>query len=221
MKTVNLQRGNQVRISAIFLTGAVLLAGCSIAPKYEKPSVAAPPAFKEMTPAQAGETDGWKTAEPQDSAIRGKWWEMFQQPELNALEEQITVTNNQTLAAAFQNFILAREVMKETRSGYFPTVSANANGTMSRSNLRFPTGSSSSSGGSNFGGTSGTAGRTVFNYSLPIDASWELDLWGSVRNSVKANALEAQATLGDLENMRLSIQGELAVDYFQLRELDS
>lgn len=218
MKTVNRQRGSQVRIPAIFLTGTVVLTGCSIAPKYEKPSVAVPPSFKEMTPAQAKETDGWKTAEPQDSAIRGTWWEMFQQPELNALEEQITITNNQTLAAAFENFVLAREVMKETRSGYFPTVSADPSVTVSRSNLRFP----GSGGGSSSGGTGNSSvGQRIMSYSLPLDASWEVDLWGNIRNAVKANTLEAQATLADLENMRLSIQGELAVDYFQLRELDS
>lgn len=210
MKTIHFQRQGVVSRSLVFLTGAFLLAGCSFAPKYEKPSMAAPPAFKEMTPAQAKETDGWKTAEPQDTAMRGKWWEMFQQPELNALEEQITITNNQTLAAAFENFVLAREVMKETRSGYFPTVSADPSVTVSRSNLRSP----GSSGGS-------TVGQRVMSYSLPLDASWEVDLWGNIRNAVKANTLEAQATLADLENLRLSLQGELALDYFQLRELDS
>ena len=91
--------------------------------------MATPGAFKEMAPAEAATTDGWKTndwkqAEPQDAVIQSKWWELFQQPELNALEEQVTVTNNQTLAAALQNFLLAREVTKATRAGYFPTVSA-------------------------------------------------------------------------------------------------
>jgi NodT family efflux transporter outer membrane factor (OMF) lipoprotein len=145
---------------------------------------------------------------------------MFQQPELNALEEQVTVTKNQTLAAALQNFILAREVMKATWSGYFPTVSAEPSATLSRNNLRTQIGSGNS--GSASGNTGGSAvERPTFSYTLPLDASWQPDFWGSIRNSVKANALEAQATLGDLENMRLSLQGELAVDYFQLRELDS
>jgi len=218
MNTIHFQNGRTVRACAIALTGAALLAGCSFAPRYEKPSMAAPPAFKEMTPAQAKETDGWKTAEPQDAALRGNWWELFQQPELNALEEHVTITNNQSLAAAFQNFVLAREVMKETRSGYFPTVSASPSATASRSNLRFPT---ANSGGSSGSSGSSSVGRTLESYSLPLDASWEIDLWGNIRNAVKANSLEAQATLADLENMRLSLQGELAIDYFQLRELDS
>jgi NodT family efflux transporter outer membrane factor (OMF) lipoprotein len=217
MKCVNAQCKSGARTAAALLAGAGILAGCSFAPDYKKPTAETPGTFREMTPAQAKVTDGWKTAEPNDTAIRGKWWEMFQQPELNALEEQITVTNNQTLAAALQNFIIAREITKETRSQYFPTVSAAPNANLSQSKLRAPT--SSSSGGSSTG--SSVPGQRVMTYSLPIDASWELDLWGSIRNSVKANTLEAQATLADLENMRLSIQGEVAVNYFQLRELDS
>jgi NodT family efflux transporter outer membrane factor (OMF) lipoprotein len=192
---------------------ALLPAGCSFAPHYEKPSAASPAAFKEMTPEQVKETDGWKTAEPQDALLRGNWWEMFQQPELNELEQQITVTNNQSLAAELQNFLIARDIMKETRTEYFPTVTAAPSGTVSRSNLQFP-GASGQSGES-------TVGRRVTSYALPLDASWQPDFWGSIRNAVKANRLEAQATLGDLENMRLTVQGELAVDYFQLRELDS
>ncbi|HEX4349248.1 MAG TPA: efflux transporter outer membrane subunit [Verrucomicrobiae bacterium] len=214
---------SQIRISdfrsAFVLPAAALLfAGCSFAPHYDKPAVESPGAYKELTPAQAKETDGWKQAEPKDDVIRGQWWEMFQQPELSALEDLVTVTNNQTLAAALQNFYIARDIMKETRSALFPTVSADPSVTESRSNLRVPTGSGTT--GTSFGNV-GSTGQRILNYSLPLDASWEPDFWGSIRNSVKANALEAQATLADLENMRLSIQGELAVDYFQLRELDS
>ena len=196
---------------SVLLAGPLFFAGCSFAPHYEKPAMETPVAFKELTPAQAKETDGWKTAEPQDGALRGKWWELFQQPELNALEEQVNVTNNQTLAAALQNYLMERDLMKETRAGYFPTVSAAPSGTVSRSNLQLPgSGSSGSSGG-----------KSVQSYSLPLDASWQPDFWGSIRNAVKANALEAQATLADLENSRLTVQGELAADYFELREVDS
>lgn len=201
------------------LAGAAVAAGCSFAPNYQKPSVESPAAYKEMTPEQARETDGWKSAQPQDFTVRGQWWEMFHQAELNGLEEQINITNNQSLAAEYENFVIAREIMKETRSGYFPTLSADPSGSVSRSNLRFP---GSTSAGTAAGSTSvGSVGQRVYSYSLPLDASWQPDFWGSIRNSVKANRLEAQATLGDFENMRLSIQGELAVDYFQLRELDS
>lgn len=212
----------------MLLAGAGIFAGCSFAPDYKKPTAQTPGAFKEMTPAEAKVTDGWKTAEPNETAIRGNWWEVFQQPELNRLEEQVTVTNNQSLAAALQNFIIAREITKETRSEYFPTVSADPNINLSHSNLRSPlgssgTGSTGSTGGTGTTGNNGTSfsNQRIMTYALPVDASWELDLWGSIRNSVAANKLEAQATLADLENMRLSIQGELAVDYFTLRQLDS
>ena len=217
MKRVNTQCMNGVRTAAVLVISAAIFAGCSFAPDYKKPAVQTPGAFREMTPEQAKVTDGWKTAEPNDTAIRGKWWEMFQDSELNALQEQVTVTNNQTLAAALQNFIVAREITKETQSQYFPTVSADPNINLSHSNLRSPVSSGSSPGTA----TISVPGQRVTSYSLPIDASWQPDFWGNIRNSVKANKLEAQATLADLENMRLSIQGELAVDYFTLRQLDS
>jgi NodT family efflux transporter outer membrane factor (OMF) lipoprotein len=197
-------RGRGAAAAAVSLA---LCAGCSFAPHYEKPAMPTSASFKEMTPAQAAETDGWKTAEPRDGALRGRWWEVFQQPELNALEEQITVTNNQTLAVALENYLMARDLVKETRTGYFPVISADPSGTVSRSNLRMP-------------GTVGSV-QKVESYTLPLQGSWQPDFWGSVRNSVKADVLEAQATLADLENTRLAMQGELAVDYYQLRELDS
>jgi NodT family efflux transporter outer membrane factor (OMF) lipoprotein len=182
----------------------VLFAGCSFAPKYAKPSVQTPVAFKELTPEQSKETDGWKTAEPKDDMIRGQWWEMFHEPELNAFESQVVVSN-QTVAAALANFLAARAVVKQARSQYFPTVSANPSVTRSRqSSLSSPPTSS-----------------TFTEYSLPFDASWELDFWGRIRNTVKANSLEAQATLADLENVRLTVQAEVAMDYFQLRVVDA
>jgi len=212
MKTKNVMFKNANWLLAILLTGVFISAGCSFAPKYRKPTVQQPAAYKE--PGQ--ELANWKVAEPQDATIRSNWWEMFQQPELNALEEQITVTNNQTLAAALANFLAARAVTKQTRAGYFPVVSADPSITYSKqpSHGSVATGSTSS-------GVITSSSSPVTAYTLPLDASWEVDLWGSIRNSVKANALEAQATLADLLNMRLSIQGEMAVDYFQLREVDS
>ena len=196
------------RMTVVTLACLVLFAGCSFAPKYARPEVQSPAAFKELTPEQFNETDGWKTAEPKDDVLRGQWWEMFHEPELNALEDQLAVSN-QTVAAAFANFLAARAVVKQTQSQYFPTVTATPSVTRSRqSSLR--TQSSSS-----------PAPLTVTEYSLPFDASWELDFWGRIRNTVKANSLEAQATLADLENVRLTVQAEVAADYFQLRVLDA
>jgi NodT family efflux transporter outer membrane factor (OMF) lipoprotein len=194
----------ETRTVIFSLACLALFAGCSFAPKYAKPSVQTPAAFKEMTPAQSKETDGWKTAEPKDDVLRGQWWEMFHEPELNAFESQVNVSN-QTVAAALANFLAARAVVKQAHSQYFPTVSANPSVTRSRqSSMSSPPTSS-----------------TFTEYSLPFDASWEPDFWGRIRNTVKANSLEAQAALADLENVRLTVQAEVAVDYFQLRVLDS
>jgi len=194
----------ETRTATVALACLVLFDGCSFAPKYAKPSVQTPVAFKELTPEQSKGTDGWKTAEPKDDTIRGQWWKMFHEPELNAFEGQVVVSN-QTVAAALANFLAARAVVKQARSQYFPTVSANPSVTRSRqSSLSSPPTSS-----------------TFAEYSLPFDASWEPDFWGRIRNTVKANSLEAQATLADLENVRLTVQAEVAVDYFQLRVLDA
>jgi len=204
MKTMISLLKIETRMTVVVLACLVLFAGCSFAPKYSKPSVQTPAAFKELTPEQSKETDGWKTAEPKDDMIRGQWWEMFHEPELNAFEGQVVVSN-QTVAAALANFLAARAVVKQSRSQYFPTVTANPSVTRSRqSSVSSPPTSS-----------------TFTEYSLPFDASWELDFWGRIRNTVKANSLEAQATLADLENVRLTVQAEVAVDYFQLRVLDA
>jgi NodT family efflux transporter outer membrane factor (OMF) lipoprotein len=204
MKTMIPLLKTETRMTVVVLASLVLFAGCSFAPKYAKPSVQTPTAFKELTPEQTKETDGWKTAEPKDDMIRGRWWEMFHEPELNAFESQVVVSN-QTVAAALANFLAARAVVKQSRSQYFPTVSANPSVTRSRQSSQ----------------SSPPTSSTFTEYSLPFDASWELDFWGRIRNTVKANSLEAQATLADLENVRLTVQAEVAVDYFQLRVLDA
>jgi NodT family efflux transporter outer membrane factor (OMF) lipoprotein len=204
MKTIISLLKTETRLTVVSLACLVLSAGCSFAPKYAKPAVQTPAAFKELTPEQSKEIDGWKTAEPKDDLIHGQWWEMFHEPELNAFEGQVVVSN-QTVAAALANFLAARAVVKQARSQYFPTVTANPSVTRSRqSSVSSPPTSS-----------------TFTEYSLPFDASWELDFWGRIRNTVQANSLEAQATLADLENVRLTVQAEVAVDYFQLRVLDA
>jgi len=182
MKTMISLLKTETRMTVVVFACMVLFAGCSFAPKYAKPSVPTPVAFKELTPEQSKETDGWKTAEPKDDVIRGQWWKMFHEPELNAFENQVVVSN-QTVAAALANFLAARAVVKQARSQYFPTVSANPSVTRSRqSSLSSP-----------------PTASTFTEYSLPFDASWEVDFWGRIRNTVKANSLEAQATLADLE----------------------
>ena len=186
-----------------FLSG-----GCNFAPKYQRPAVQTPTAFKELTPQGPEVTNLWKMAQPSDAAIRGKWWEMFTNAQLNALEEQVAVSN-QNVAAAFANFLSARALIKEARSQLYPTLALNPGVTRS---LQVFLGNQS---GSSSGGT------TMTDYSLPLDASWQLDLWGRIRNTVNANAFEAQATAADLENTRLTAQAELAADFYQLRGQDA
>ncbi len=196
-----------LQILAVSLLGLILFKSCDKAPKYAKPSVPTPPSYKEVTPENFKETDNWKFAHPKDDVIRGKWWEMFNDPQLNALEEQVNISN-QNIALADANFRAARAVVKESRSQYFPTVTTSPSIIKSKQ--------SAATSKSNF-----ASGSTFTLYSLPFDASWEPDLWGRIRNTVRVSAYEAQATVGDLQNVRLSVEAELAFDYYQLRALDA
>jgi outer membrane protein TolC len=130
-------------------------------------------------------------AQPSDAALRGKWWEMFTNAQLNALKEQVAISN-QNVAAAIANFLSARALVKEARAQLFPTLAANPGVSRSRQ-IFFGSQSGSSSGGT-----------TLDNYSLPLDGSWQPDFWGRIRNTVNANAFGAQATAADLENTRLT-----------------
>lgn len=180
---------------------AALVGGCNFAPQYTKPPTPTPAHFKE--------NEGWKMAQPSDRVLRGKWWEVYNDPELNALEEQAS-TSNQTVAAALANFLAARALVKQARAQYFPTINASPNVTRSRL-----------SGGQSTSFTVPTSPRTVTTYALPFDASWELDLWGSVRNNVRSFVYSTQSSAANLENIRLTVQAELAVDYYELRGQDA
>ena len=175
------------------------------------PSTPAPPAYKEMTPEDLKQTEGWKEAQPQDSVLHGKWWEIFGDPELNALEEQVNISN-QNIAASFASFLQARALVREARSQYFPTVTTNPSITTNR------TFSASSSSSSN---SSSPSAVEYPEYSLPFDASWTPDLFGRVRNTVRSNVASAQASAADVENTRLTAQAEVAVDYYELRTQDA
>ncbi len=170
----------------------ILLTGCNLAPGYHQPSVQTPPAFKE--------TNAWKLAQPGDGVIKGKWWESFNDPQLNALEEQVAISN-QNIVAALENFFAARALVKEARSASYPTVSVDPALTKS-SPARSPN------------------NGIISSYTLPLDASWEPDFWDAVRNTVRADAYAAQASAATLENMKLTAQAELAVDYYELRSQD-
>jgi NodT family efflux transporter outer membrane factor (OMF) lipoprotein len=183
------------------LAAVLVMTGCAAGPKYTKPSVPAPAAYKE---AEVSGAEGWKTAEPRDETLRGKWWERFHNPELNQLEEKLNISN-QNIAAAAANVQAARAMIREARAQYFPVLTANPALTNSRLSTAFGQ----------------TLGVNFNTFSLPLEASWEPDLWGRVRNTVQASTFGAQATVADLENVRLAAQADLAADYFQLRGQDA
>ena len=195
------------RFVALTLITVLAFSGCTVGPKYQKPAAQAPQAYKELTPADFSKTDGWKVAQPQDATLHGKWWELFNDPQLNALEEQVNISN-QNIKAATASYFAARALVKQARAQYYPTVSVGPSITTSRQ----PAASGLSS--------TATGAGTSSLFDLPFDATWVPDLWGRVRNTVRAQASAAQASEADLENVRLTAQAEVAVDYFQLRGQD-
>jgi NodT family efflux transporter outer membrane factor (OMF) lipoprotein len=187
------------RMFPILSLGLFLIGGCSVGPKYSKPTTQIPPSYKENA--------NWKTAQPSDQAQKGNWWEIFQDPQLNTLEEKLTVSN-QSLRAAMDRFREARDVLRETRSSLFPLVAASVTPSQNRQSQHKAL----------FGATS------PVNYSdltLAGDVSYEADVWGSVRRSVESSRTLAQASAADLETIRLSLHAELALDYLTLRGLDA
>jgi multidrug efflux pump len=175
--------------------------GCTTGPKYKKPSVEVPKAYKEVNGTI------WKPAQPQDAQLRGKWWEMFSDPILNSLEEQVIV-NNQNIAAAFASFNEARAIVKEARSAYIPSVSLAPN-----YSAQGKQGASSSGAGTSSLGT-------YSQYSVPLNASWQPDVFGRIQATVAGDLASAQVSAADLENEKLTMQADLAVTYYQLRGQD-
>ena len=204
---------------ASVLAVAAVLSGCTVGPHYHRPDAAVPEAYKELTPGDYPSTDGWKVAQPSKEAVlKGKWWEIFNDPELNTLEEQVNVSN-QSLASATAAFLVARSMVKEARSQYFPTVTVGPAITTSQQSGTLTSGFTTGSGGS--GGGVAVSPQVITNFNLPFDATWTPDLFGRVRNTVLANANAAQANAADLENTRLMLQAEVAVDYFSIRGQDA
>lgn len=180
------------------------LAGCTVGPDYSRPQLAVPASYKEV-PA------GWKVAQPSDRGERGDWWKIFNDPILDGLIERAN-RSNQSIAQYQAAYRQAAALVAQARAGYFPTVTASGSATRSGSGSR----TSSTSTGT-------TAGRSnVSNsYSTSLDASWEPDLWGSVSRDVASERASQQSAAANLANARLSTQGTLAQDYFQLRSLDA
>ena len=223
---------SDVRWALIAAVGLTLIGGC-VGPTYVRPAVTTPSAYKEVpTVAAPGPTsDTWQPAQPGDAQMKGKWWELFNEPGLNALEEQLNI-NNQTIAQYFQNFMAARAQVAEARSNYFPTVSASPSVTKAHEPSTVGAGAIAAAAAT--AGTTGAAGTTTggggtsavgngsfTEYALPFDVSWEPDLWGRVRNTVSEYQYAAQVSAADLENERLTEQADLAEYYFELRGQDA
>lgn len=191
-----------------------LLSSCVVGPKYHAPSPQAPtPVYKEST-TQFNDNGPWTVAQPSDAKLRGKWWEIFNDPELNALEEQLDI-NNQNIKQYFENYMEARAVVREARSQYFPTLATAPSYTRSRTSGNLSTTPVSKSG---TGASTPQLQSTIL--SLPLEASWEPDLWGKVRNTVREAQYAAQVSAADLENERLTEQASLAEYFFEIRGQD-
>ena len=185
-----------------------LVAGCHVGPPYHPP---APPAvtapnYKEST-VNFQDQEGWKVANPQDAMIRGNWWEIFNEPELNALEEQLIV-NNENLKQDFQNFMAARAEIAEARAQFWPSITTNPGFSRSRSSGNLQNSSQANTG------------RTSSMWSAPLDVSWTPDFWGKIRNQVREAQYTAQASAADLEVEKLTEQASLAEYYFEIRGQD-
>ncbi len=197
--------------TAAALALLALVSGCNIGPKYHAPvpPTSTAPSYKEST-INFQDQDGWKVANPQETAIRGNWWEIFNEPELNALEEQLN-TNNYNIQIAYQNYMAARAVISEARSQYWPTVTFNPAWSRSRS---------SSNTGNNNNNGSNNNGSTTSLWSLPIDVTWTPDFWGKIRNQVREAEYTAQSNAATLALEKLSMQSSLAQYYFEIRGQD-
>ena len=186
----------------------LVLSGCMVGPKYVKPTVPTAPEYKETQTDGYKEANNWQTAHPADTTLRGDWWTIFNDPELNELEPQIVVSN-QTLKAAAARLVEARAQIRYTHSFLYPTIGASPSAVGERYSDQRPY---FTPGGSNTGEA---------DLQLPLDLNYEVDLWGRVRRTVNASKEEAQATAADLQTALLSLQAELAVDYFEARANDA
>jgi NodT family efflux transporter outer membrane factor (OMF) lipoprotein len=196
------------------LAMVVSLAGCKpVGPNYSRPGYTAPPAYKEtgattaLTPPPNPPGGGWQPATPADGMLKGKWWEIYQDPQLNQLEDRIA-TDNQGLRQALETYLAAQDQVKAARSALYPTLSLNPSVTHEKDSAHKPLVTPTTS--------------THFNdLILAGGGSWEPDFWGRIRRTVEAAHENAQASAADMANVNLSLQTTMASDYFQLRGLDA
>lgn len=193
--------GDEIREKIFYLAisaALLLISACSVGPDYVRPALETPAAYKE--------TEAAKNSQSVDDVVSRSWWEIFADPELNSLEQQVEISN-QNVAQAEAQFRQARALVQAARAAYFPTVTVGVGITR--------TATSATSGAS-----TSRNNQTFTQHSLPVDVSWELDVWGRIRRTVESSEATAQASAADLEAATLSARAELAQDYFQLRSLD-
>ncbi len=195
-------------LAASGLTLLALVSGCNVGPRYHAPAppTITAPNYKEST-VNFHDADGWKVASPQDAMIRGNWWEVFNDPELNSLEEQLNI-DNQNLKLYFENYMAARALIAEARSQYWPTITLGPSFTRSRTSANQVVSSTA------------TTGRTYSLWNAPVDVSWTPDFWGKIRNQVHEEQYSAQTSAADLEVEKLTEQSSLAEYYFEIRGQD-
>ncbi len=192
--------GRPSSTAALLLAGVLELAGCAVGPKYKTPAAPAPPVYKEM--------GDWKTAQPNDHNLGGNWWEMFQDFQLNSLEQQISVSN-QNLKAATAQYQQARAALRYNRADYYPTLTAAPTASRDRYSSNRPPRSSIFNG------------ITFSDFTVPLDLSYQVNAWGRVSRNVESYREQAQASAADLAVVNLSMHANLAIDYFAARTLDA
>lgn len=189
-----------LRAAILLIAELFSLSGCAVGPKYQKPAVPAPPAYKEL--------GNWKTAQPNDQNLGGNWWEIFQDAKLNELEQQINVSN-QNLKAAVAQYQQARAELRYSRADYYPTIIAAPSASRERYSSNRPPHSSIFNG------------ITFNDYTVPVDLSYQVNAFGRVSLNVELYRGQAQASAGDLAVVNLTMHATLAIDYFAARALDA
>jgi NodT family efflux transporter outer membrane factor (OMF) lipoprotein len=210
MNTSRLRATIAKPLAAMSISVAMLTTGCLVGPKYQKPPAIAqaPPASYKESPTQFPDSDTWKVAQPQDAMLHGKWWEIYNDPELNSLEERLNI-DNQNIKQFFENFMEARTLIAQARAQLYPTLAAAPSFSRSRSSSNLTNAATANTG------------RESSITTLGLDASWEPDLWGKVRNTIREEQYNAQLSSADLENEKLTEQATLAVTFFEIRGQDA
>ena len=199
-RTLTFRSSPKAPLRVLIAIAALQLTGCVVGPKYHAPAIQAPAAYKEV--------GDWKPAQPNDQNLGGTWWTIFQDPQLDALEQEINV-GNQNLKAADAQYRQARATLRYYRADYYPTVTAGFSATRTRTSANRPPPNSIFNG------------ITYNDFVLPFDVSYQADVWGRVRRNVESYREQAQASAADLATVNLSLHADLAVDYFQARSLDA